>query len=175
MESRGRGVSVEALRPSAGEAVKAAEYVTVMHNAGLADEFVAGVLKIAQTSKGAFGMLKLWVESEGDQPERDEVIADLQEMIEENEVQPGGGKALPRISFENLAEVAKEIAEFKRALRVTIDKHGGVTAVAEKTGIPQPSLSRMLSSASMPRQTTLYRIAAALELDESQVATKWRR
>lgn len=50
----------------------------------------------------------------------------------------------------------------KQRLCDLIDKHGGVSDVARKTGIPQPSLSRMLNSGSMPRKSTLYKIANAL-------------
>lgn len=146
-----------------------------MSRAGLPDKFVAAVMEVAQHSRGVFEMLELWAGSGDDQPERDEIIADLQEMVDEWSVPPGGGQAYPRISFESLGAVAAEVMEFKKQLRATIDKNGGVVAVATKTGIPQPSLSRMLNSASMPRQTTLYRIAAALGLEETDVATRWRR
>ena len=64
---------------------------------------------------------------------------------------------------------------FKRRLRDVIDRNGGVTRVAERTGIPQPSLSRMLNTASMPRRTTLLRIAKALDLPETDIATEWTR
>lgn len=56
-----------------------------------------------------------------------------------------------------------------------IDRHGGISAVARKSGIPQPSLSRMLSSASMPRKSTLYEIAVALGVPESEVVMEWTR
>jgi DNA-binding phage protein len=65
--------------------------------------------------------------------------------------------------------------EYKRKLRDLIDRHGGVTAVAQKAGIPQPSLSRMLASGSTPRRTTLYRIANALGVPESQIVGEWFR
>lgn len=63
----------------------------------------------------------------------------------------------------------------KAKLRKIIDKHGGVSAVAQKSGIPQPSLSRMLSSPSIPRRSTLYRIANALGLSETEMAMEWTR
>ncbi|WP_407890448.1 helix-turn-helix domain-containing protein [Scytonema sp. NUACC26] len=45
--------------------------------------------------------------------------------------------------------------------------------LSEKTGIPEPSLSRFFNSASMPHRTTLYKIANALKLTESQILSKW--
>ena len=63
----------------------------------------------------------------------------------------------------------------KAKLRQIIDKHGGVSAVAQKCGIPQPSLSRMLSSTSVPRRTTLYKIANALDLSETEIALEWTK
>jgi DNA-binding phage protein len=63
----------------------------------------------------------------------------------------------------------------KAKLRKLIDQHGGVSAVAKLTGIPQPSLSRMLNSGSIPRRSTLYRIANALDLPETEIAMAWSR
>jgi DNA-binding phage protein len=69
-------------------------------------------------------------------------------------------------------EFVAKVLELAEAL---IDRHGAITKVARKAGIPQPSLSRMLNSASMPRRTTLYKIAKALDLDESEIVTEWVR
>jgi transcriptional regulator with XRE-family HTH domain len=48
-----------------------------------------------------------------------------------------------------------------------------VSEVARKSGIPQPSLSRILSSGSMPRRSTLYKIANALGLSEKEIVGEW--
>jgi DNA-binding phage protein len=63
----------------------------------------------------------------------------------------------------------------KAKLRQIIDRHGGVSAVAKRCGIPQPSLSRMLSSPSVPRRSTLCKIANALDLSEKDIALEWTR
>ena len=39
--------------------------------------------------------------------------------------------------------------------------------------MPQPPLSRLLSSAGMPRRTTLYRIANELGVREAEMVTDW--
>lgn len=75
--------------------------------------------------------------------------------------------------FDDLAEIANDVMSFKNALRTEVDRWGGITKLAETTGIPQPSLSRFFSSASMPRRTTLFRIAEALQLRESAILSKW--
>jgi len=58
---------------------------------------------------------------------------------------------------------------------ILIDQHGGVSEVARKSGIPQPSLSRMLNSGSMSRRSTLYKIANALDLPEKDLVGDWVR
>jgi DNA-binding phage protein len=71
--------------------------------------------------------------------------------------------------------VVDDIANFKVKLKDIIDRHGGVVAVSKKIGMPQPSLSRMLNSGTMPRRSTLYKIAKALDLSETDIAGEWIR
>lgn len=63
----------------------------------------------------------------------------------------------------------------KVKLRQLIDRHGGVSVVAQKSGIPQPSPSRMLNSPSIPRRSTIYKIANALGLSEEDIVMEWTR
>jgi DNA-binding phage protein len=42
-----------------------------------------------------------------------------------------------------------------------------------QSGIPQSSLSRLFSSTTMPRRTTLFKIAKALNLPETAIGFKW--
>jgi DNA-binding phage protein len=56
-----------------------------------------------------------------------------------------------------------------------VTKHGGISKLSDLTGIPQPSLSRFFNSSSMPRRTTLLKIAKALKLDAVKTATEWSR
>jgi len=71
--------------------------------------------------------------------------------------------------------MAAEIKAFKDALRVRVDKWGGVAKLARATGIPQPSLSRFFRSVSIPRQTTIFKIMAAMDLSEKDITMPWRR
>ena len=75
--------------------------------------------------------------------------------------------------YNDIDEVKRDVTEFKKCLREEVDRQGGISELARKTGIPQPSLSRFFSSASMPRRTTLYKIAKALNLPESAIGFKW--
>lgn len=81
----------------------------------------------------------------------------------------------PYISYDQLDDVVDAVRAQKEKLRKLIDAHGGVSEVARKAGMHQSALSRMLNSASMPRRTTLYRIANALDLPETEIATDFLR
>lgn len=57
-----------------------------------------------------------------------------------------------------------DVSSWKARLRRLVEARGGVGVVAERAGMRQPSLSRLLNSASVPRPTTLRRLAGALEV-----------
>ena len=65
--------------------------------------------------------------------------------------------------------------EHEAKLRRRVDEHGGVSEVARKAGMHQSALGRLLSSASMPRRTTSYRLANALDVPETEVVTDFVR
>lgn len=119
--------------------------------------------------------MELWSELPDGDPERGEAIADIQDLIDDHREAPAVPFQKPKIRFDELDRVVQGIVAGKERLRAIIDRHGGVSAVARKTGIPQPSLSRMLSDGSMPRRTTLYKIAEALDLFETDIAQEWTR
>jgi hypothetical protein len=114
--------------------------------------------------------MELWAD-ESDKDERAEIIADIQDHIDDDKELPRDGKPAdaPKISFHNLESLASDIAGFKAKFKDLIDLHGGPVAVAKKVGMPQPSLSRLLNSGSMPRRSTLYKIAKALNLSEKDI------
>ena len=63
---------------------------------------------------------------------------------------------------------------FKDRLALLIEERGvNLSQVAKETGIPQPSLSRFFNTTSMPRRTTIYKIANALNLSEKEIVTDW--
>lgn len=161
-------------RTSDEQRVSVARFASEMARAGLDNHFIAAAMDLAWHEQGAYELMELWSEASA-RKERDEIVADLQEAIDEWSEAPSAPRTKPRIDFDQLDDVVKSVVSHKRRLRELIDRHGGVSAVARKAGIPQPSLSRLLTSASMPRRSTLYRIARALDLEEKDIVTEWVR
>jgi DNA-binding phage protein len=157
------------------QVVRLAEITVSMAAVGLDRRFVAAISDLARTDQGVFDLLEMWADAEGDDEERDEILADLQESLDDYQDTPSQPLQKPYIPFDALDDVAKDVRAFKKKLRSTIEKHGGVSEVARRTGIPQPSLSRMLNSSSMPRRSTLYKIANALKLPETEIVAEWIR
>jgi DNA-binding Xre family transcriptional regulator len=154
--------------------VNAASLATKMQSAGLPVSFVDAVLRLALVDLGAYQLMELWDEA-GTSTDQDEAVADLQELLDDQSDRPPGIETRPRISYASIGAVASEVLKHKKRLRELIDRNGGVTEVARRAGIPQPSLSRMLASASMPRRSTLYKIAQALDVEESEIVGEWVR
>jgi DNA-binding phage protein len=121
---------------------------------------------------GIRDLMILWAE-ETEARERDEIIADLNEEIESYQNAPQTMLEKPKIHFEQLDSIASSIIAYKKKLREAVDRWGGITKLSRETGIPQPSLRRLFSSASMPRRTTLYRIAKAVGLKDSDIMFEW--
>jgi len=144
----------------------------LMDQQGLSKSFIAHAVRIAEYYEGAYDLFVLWSEEE-ESKEKDHIIADLQEQIDEFMEQPKVPTKKPYISFNDLDIIAKDVRGFKAHVKSLVDKWGGVTKLARVTGIPQPSLSRFFNSASMPRRTTLYKIAEALQLSEKEIITDW--
>ena len=108
----------------------------------------------------------MWVD-EKDQKERDETVADIQDLVDDcSQKEKIEGTY---IRFDDLDGIAKNIHGFKDNLRIIVDQNGGIGKLADLTGIPQPSLSRFFSFASMPRRATLLKIAKALNLGQVQI------
>jgi DNA-binding phage protein len=161
-------------KTTSGQVVKLASIVVEMKRAGLDDNFIAAAFELAHTDQGVFDLMDLW-QGATDGSNRDDVVADIQESIDDYRDAPPSPLKKPYVNFDKLDDVAREVMAKKAKLRDLIDRHGGVSAVAQKSGIPQPSLSRMLNSPSMPRRSTLYRIANALDLPEHEIVTERSR
>ena len=152
--------------------VRVYQIASQMKNEGLSDSFIAGAVKLAEYYEGAYDLFELWA-SEEDKKEKDHIVSDLQDEIDEYAEQPKTPVKKPYISYSDLDKIAKDVAGFKARLKSMVDQWGGITKLSKETGIPQPSLSRFFKSASMPRRTTLYKIAEALNLSEKEIITDW--
>lgn len=162
-------------KTTAEQVMKLASIMVEMERAGLDSNFIVAASELARTDQGVYDLMALWLDTAGDATERGEIVADVQESIDDYQDAPSAPLKKPYINFDKLDDVAQQVMAKKAKLRDIIDRHGGVSAVAQKTGIPQPSLSRMLNSPSIPRRSTLYRIADALDLPETDIVTEWSR
>lgn len=152
--------------------VRVYEIAAQMKQLGLSAHFIASSVEQALEYEGTHDLMVLWAEA-GSETERNEVIADIQDEIDTRAEAPKKPLKKPHLKFDDLEEIAKDVTRFKNALRKVVDKHGGITKLAEKSGIPQPSLSRFFNSASLPRRATLYKIAEALNLNEKEIVNEW--
>lgn len=150
--------------------------VDAMKAKGLPSAFILDAVALARRDDAIYGLIVLWLSSDAE--ERVEIEADLQDHLDDDrELPPAGQGPLekPKIDYSQLGKVVSDVMAFKQRLRDLVDRHGGVVKVAAKAGMPQSSLSRVLSTGSMPRRTTLYRIARAMDVPETEVATEWYR
>jgi DNA-binding phage protein len=159
-------------RTSPEQKIKVYEIAISMKGMGLTANFITDCVKLAEEYEGAHDLMVLWSETLS-REERDELIADLQDELDIHQELPKKPTKKPYVRFDDLDAIGKNIEGFKKNLRRLVDRHGGITELAKKTGIPQPSLSRFFNSHSMPRRTTLYKIADALGLSENEIITDW--
>lgn len=145
-----------------------------MRDQGIHTTFIYSLMEHCQRYEGIRDLMQMWFE-ETNLNEKGKIIADLQECLNDIADLPQKPEERPYLHYHELVEVQHDVLAFKKQLREEVDKQGGINELARKTGIPQPSLSRFFSSASMPRRTTLYKIAKALNLPESSVGFKWVR
>jgi DNA-binding phage protein len=147
---------------------------TQMRAEGLNAEFINAAVNRAGEYEGTFDLMLMW-RDEHDPEERAATLADIQDAIDEGRERPNQVVEKPYIPFDQLENISDKVKAFKAGLRNKVDAWGGIMKLAAATGIPQPSLSRFFNSTSMPRRTTLYKIANVLELSEEEIATDWIR
>lgn len=141
-----------------------------MEAAGLSDFFIVNAVKTALEFEGVADLMELWME-EDDEKLRDEIVADIQEMIED--CAPKEKTEEIYIKFNDLDAIAKNIRAFKDSLYQLVIDRGGISRLSELTGIPQPSLSRFFNSNAMPRRSTVLKIAKVLDLDKLKIDILW--
>lgn len=154
------------------EQVKLFAIAVKMKKAGLADSFVVDAVRTALEFEGVSDLMNLWMDEE-DKKVRDEIVADIQEMIDE--CAPKGKVEEIYVKFNDLDAIAKNIRAFKDSLLQMVVERGGVSKLSELTGIPQPSLSRFFNSNSMPQRSTVLKIAKALDLGEIKMDILWSK
>ena len=141
-----------------------------MKSKGLPSSFIARAVDLSEEFGGIFDLMRLW-RDESDAAEREEIVADIQELIDDCSQQ--AKVEATYIRFDDLDAIAADVRKFKDSLRILVDERGGIGKLAELTHMPQPSISRFFNSASIPRRTTLNKFARALDLSHVQIATPW--
>ncbi len=138
----------------------------------LPDKFITTAIRAALEYEGIADLVFMWAE-ENDIKEKEEIIADIQELIDE--CINAENRKLTTIKLNDLETIAKDIRAFKDALLGKVIEKGGISKLSELTEIPQPSLSRFFNSNSMPQRITLIKIAKALKLDDVSILTPWSK
>lgn len=140
-----------------------------MNEAGLPAKFVADAVDIGREYLGVCELMVMWAET-ADEEERDTLVADIQEMIDECKSAPGR-REKQYIEFTDLDAISENIREFKDSLRLEVEKRcDSLQELSDKTGMPVSSLSRFFNSAAMPRRATLLKIAYALDMSAVEVS-----
>ena len=141
-----------------------------MRASGLPSDFISAAIRTALDYEGVADLVFLWAD-ESDAKERDEIIADIQDLIDD--CKRSSVEEYPLIKLNDLDQIRNHIRVFKDGLLNIVNEKGGINKLAKLTHIPQPSLSRFFNSNSMPRRQTLLKIAAALKIDAVQINTSW--
>lgn len=141
-----------------------------MIQAKIENEFIVAALKGAFEIEAIGELMSLWVD-EKDIDQKNEIIADISELLED--LEQNRKVEAPIVKFDELEKMSSDVMNFKDRLRLLVEEKGGIGNLAKLTGIPQPSLSRFFSSSSMPRRVTLLKIARALGLNDSQIVSEW--
>jgi DNA-binding phage protein len=155
---------------SSSEQVKLFYIATKMKKAGLADTFIVNAVQTALEFEGVADLMNLWV-TVTESKEKDEIIADIQEMIDACSQKEKIEELY--IKFNDLEAIARNIRAFKDSLYQIVMEWGGISKLSELTGLPQPSLSRFFNSNSMPHRSTVLKIAKVLNLDEIKIDSLW--
>lgn len=143
-----------------------------MKKSGLSAEFISSAIRTALHYEGVADLVFMW-EQESDIEEKEEIIADIHDLIDDC-----GRRNLDEytmIRFNDLDMIRKDIRSFKDGLLKLVDEKGGISLLSKITGIPQPSLSRFFNSNAMPRRQTLMKIASALQIEEIKATNSWIR
>jgi DNA-binding phage protein len=154
------------------EQVKLFAIAIQMKKAGLADSFIVNAVQIASEFEGVADLMQLWTD-ETDETEKEEIIADIQDMIDACAQKEKSEEIY--VKFNDLDAIAKNVRAFKDSLYQEIMERGGIGKLSELTGIPQLSLSRFFNSNAMPRRATLLKIAKKLNLDEIKIDLLWSK
>lgn len=140
-----------------------------MKKNGLSSIFIFDAFTFSFENEGIMDLIKLW-NQETDENECDEIIADIQDLINDCKI---GKKIVSHVNLNDLDSISKNIRQFKDSLLEVVNINGGIKNLSEKTGIPQASLSRFFNTESMPQRATLLKIKKALGINKLDLDPTW--
>ena len=127
--------------------------------------WVYDVMHLAETREAYRLFFVMWRDA-GDDAERAEIVGDLQELLDDRDKNP---RSEPIESRDDFDRVYGSRRALKAHLRKLIEERGGVSEVARRAEMPQPSLSRLLNSLAEPRSATMARLAQAMGVTVSRL------
>lgn len=78
-----------------------ATIMVAMRNAGLAQDFIVQASELARTDQGVYDLMAMWLAAKGDVDEQREIIADLQESLDDYKDAPSEPLKKPYIKSHN--------------------------------------------------------------------------
>jgi hypothetical protein len=117
--------------------MKLVSIMVEMEGAGLDRNFIAAASELARTDQGVYDLMALWHGTSA-KSEREEIVADIQESIDDYRDAPPAPLKKPYIKFEKLGDVAKQVMAKKAKLRDIIDRHGVSRRWPRRPASPSP-------------------------------------
>ena len=98
---------------NADQKVKVYEIAANMKANGLSTEFISDAVEMALAYEGSHDLMVMWAE-EKEQKERDEIIADIQELVDDHKESPKTPLKKPYVRFDDLDKIANDVVKFKK-------------------------------------------------------------
>jgi hypothetical protein len=89
-----------------------------MNKAGLSTTFISEAVETALEFEGVYDLMKMWAE-EKDSKEKEEIVADIQDLIED--CSQKDKIEAPYIRFDDLEMISKNIRKFKEQKSNVLD------------------------------------------------------
>ncbi len=140
----------------------------------ISPSFVEKAIAFVKEYEGGMELLFLWAEDE-DENEKDNIIADLESHIQEEDFIYHSSYSMIKSSidldkdFEKIKSVGEKILEFKKELRKIVDTKGGISELSKHTGITKPYLHRFFHSPNIPKKTILQKISKELGIEDLEI------
>jgi len=103
--------------------------------------------------------MKMW-RDETDRAEKNEIEADLQEILDN--LDQKGITYLP-LDCTKIDELLEKIIAFKKDLRLQVEAWGGVNKLANAMQVPVPYIERVLSNGAEPKQNFLDKVSGVIQ------------